>query len=145
MRYSPVIWFLCLFVVLIGLENIYPLPFALSFSKIYGLLCLFFALIIVIWTKYLYMRHNTSYDPNKKPVVLITDSIYAISRNPIYIALVLAFFGVSLILSLSYSLPGTLSLYLILSRHIIPHEEKELEMIFKDRYLEYKSSTPKWV
>ncbi len=145
MRYSAVFWFLSLFVGLIGLESIYPLEFALTFSKVYGILCLFFALIIVLWSKYLYARQNTSYDPNKRPVVLITHSIYAISRNPIYIALLFAFFGISLILSLSYSLLGTLLLYLILSRHIIPHEEDELEAIFKDHYLKYKSSTPKWV
>jgi protein-S-isoprenylcysteine O-methyltransferase Ste14 len=103
------------------------------------------SLFIASWTKCLYTRHNTSYDPDDAPAVLITNSIYARSRNPIYIALLLAFFGISLILSLSYFFLGTLLLFLILSKLIIPHEEEELRNIFSQAYLQYESAVPKWL
>jgi protein-S-isoprenylcysteine O-methyltransferase Ste14 len=145
MPYNAVFWFVCLLVILIVLEAIYPLDLDLSSMRIFGLLCLFASLLIAAWTKYLYTRHCTSYDPADAPLVLITNSIYALSRNPIYIALLLAFLGISLIFSLSFFLLGTFLLYLILSRYIIPHEEEELRRTFQQAYVEYESSTPKWI
>ena len=145
MLYKAALWFVCLFVLQLILEVIHPLKLDLSSMRVFGLLCLFISLLITSWTKHLYARHNTSYDPDDTPLVLIKESVYARSRNPIYIALLLAFLGISLILSLSYFLPGTLALYLILSRRIIPHEEEELRKTFQQAYLEYESSTPKWI
>lgn len=145
MSYNSAFWFVCLLALLLILEVLYPLDLGLASVQVLGLLCLFASFLIASWTKYLYTRHRTSYDPNDKPLVLITNSIYALSRNPIYIALLLAFFGISLILSLSYFFLGTFLLYLILSKRIIPHEEEELCITFKQTYLEYKSSTPRWI
>jgi len=145
MHYNAVFWFICLFVLVLMLEAIYPLGFEFTLAKELGLFALFASLLIALWTKYLYHRHNTSYDPNDRPALLITESIYARSRNPIYLALLFGFFGLCLLLSLSYGLLGTLFLYLILSNHIIPHEEEELRRIFKQTYNDYASSTPKWL
>jgi protein-S-isoprenylcysteine O-methyltransferase Ste14 len=145
MPYNAVFWFVCLLVLLLVLEVIYPLDLDLSSMRTFGLLCLFISLLIAAWTKYLYTRHRTSYDPADAPLVLITNNIYALSRNPIYIALLLTFFGLSLILSLSYFLLGTLLLFLILSKWIIPHEEEELRIIFPYAYAKYESAVPKWL
>jgi len=145
MLYKAAFWFICLFVLLLGLEVIYPLDLDLSSMRVFGTLCLFASLLIASWTKYLYARHKTSYDPDDAPAVLITDSIYSLSRNPIYIALLLAFLGISIVLSLSYFLLGTFLLYLILSKFVIPHEEKELHNIFTQAYQEYQSTVPKWL
>ncbi|MFC2074167.1 hypothetical protein ACFLR3_02845, partial [Campylobacterota bacterium] len=86
MQYNAVFWFICLFVVLIILEFLYPLGFDLPSIKGIGLFCLFVSLLIASWAKYLYYRNHTSYDPDDKPLTLITNNIYAHSRNPIYIA-----------------------------------------------------------
>ena len=145
MLYKAAFWFICLFVLLLGLEVIYPLDLDLSSMRVFGTLCLFASLLIVSWAKYLYTRYNTSYDPDDAPAVLITGSIYALSRNPIYIALLLAFLGISIVLSLSYFLLGAFLLFLILSKRIIPHEEEELRRTFQQAYAEYESSTPRWV
>lgn len=145
MHYNAVFWFVSIFILLLILEVIYPLHLDLSFLNVLGLLCLLGSLLIASWSKYLYTRHNTSYDPGDTPLVLITDSIYAHSRNPIYIALLLAFLGISIVLSLSYFLLGTFVLFLTLSKLVIPHEEEELDRTFPHAYPEYKSSVPKWL
>lgn len=145
MHYSPVFWFVSLLFLLIVLEVIYPLDLDLSFIYIFGLLSLLTSLLIALWSKYLYTRYKTSYDPADTPLVLITDSLYAHSRNPIYIALLLAFSGISIMLSLSYFLLGTFVLFLVLSKLVIPHEEEELLRLFPQAYREYKSAVPKWL
>jgi len=145
MSHNASFWFICLFVLLIILEALFPLDFGLLYLREVGLFLLSLSLIIAIWSKYLYSRYHTSYNPDDKPLVLITHSLYAISRNPIYFALTLGFLGISLVLSLSYSLLGTFFLYLILSKLIIPHEEEELRKIFTQSYLKYESTVPKWL
>jgi protein-S-isoprenylcysteine O-methyltransferase Ste14 len=135
MLYKAAFWFIGLFVLSLVFEVIYPLDLDLSSMRVFGILCLLASLFIASWTKYLYARHNTSYDPDDAPAVLITNSIYALSRNPIYIALLLAFLGASIVLSLSY----------FLSKRIIPHEEEELRSTFHQNYVEYESSTPRWI
>lgn len=145
MHHNAVFWFVSLFFLLIALEVLVPLELDLSFMNIFALLCLVFSLFIALWSKYLYARRKTSYDPADTPIVLITDSLYAHSRNPIYIALLLAYFGISILLSLSYFLLGTFVLFLVLSKLVIPHEEEDLERIFPHAYGEYKLSVPKWL
>lgn len=145
MLYNAAFWFVCILVMILSLEAIYPLDIDISFMRVFGLFSLFFSLLIASWAKYLYTRHATSYNPDDTPAVLITNSIYGLSRNPIYIALVLAFFGISLILCLSYFILGTLLLFLVLSKWIIPHEEEELRRIFSQAYLHYESTVPKWL
>ncbi len=145
MHYNAVFWFVSLLLLLIVFEVVFPLELYLSFMNMFALLCLGFSLFIASWSKYLYTHHKTSYDPADIPLVLITDSIYARSRNPIYIALLLAFLGISIVLSLSYFLLGTFVLFLILSKLVIPHEEEELRKIFPHAYPDYESTVPKWL
>lgn len=145
MRHNASFWFVCNLLAIILLELLFPLDLTFSWAQTFGLLFLLIAILIALWSKHLYSRHNTSYDPNKKAVFLITDNIYALSRNPIYIALLFAFVGISLILSLDYLPLGALGLFLILSKVVIPHEEKELHNIFGNGYLQYKIHTPKWL
>jgi len=114
MRYNASFWFICNLLLIILLELLFPLAITFSWEQTFGLLFLLIATVIALWGKYLYSRHSTSYDPNKKAVFLITDHIYALSRNPIYIALFFAFSGISLILSLNYFPLGLLSLLLTL-------------------------------
>lgn len=145
MKYNASFWFVINLIAIILLELAFPL--ALTFPAVlpFGLLFLLTAIVIALWSKYIYSRHQTSYDPKEKAVYLITDGIYSLSRNPIYIALIFAFVGISLILSLHYCVLGALNLFVILSKVVIPHEEKELHTIFGKEYLNYKSFTPKWL
>jgi len=145
MRYNASFWFVCNLLAITLLELLFPLNITFSWSQAFGQLFLLIAILIALWSKHLYSRHNTSYDPNTKAVFLITDNIYALSRNPIYIALLFAFSGISLILSLDYFLLGVLGLLLTLSKIVIVYEEKELLGIFGNEYLQYKIHTPKWL
>jgi len=145
MRYNPSFWFVSNLLAIILLELFFPIAVNFSLAQPFGILFLSCAILIALWSKQVFSRHHTSYNPKDKPKYLITNNIYSLSRNPIYIALILAFIGISLILSLNYFPLGTVVLFTILTKVIIPYEEKELYEIFEDKYLQYKSLTPKWL
>lgn len=145
MKYNASFWFIINLLAIILLELFFPIAVTFSLAQPSGILFLLTTGLIALWSKHIYSRHHTSYNPRDKTKYLITDNIYSFSRNPIYISLILAYIGISLILSLHYFPLGALSLFFILSKLIIPYEEKELYSIFKNEYLNYKSFAPKWL
>lgn len=81
-------------------------------------------------------RHETS--------TLVTTGIFAHIRNPMYLGIFLIFLSFIL---LTFSLISIIPwiLIIILFDKMSNYEEKDLERIFGEEYLEYKSRVPKWI
>lgn len=94
-----------------------------------------------------FYRSSTSIDPQKpdKTSKLVTDGIYSISRNPMYLGLLFILAGYAFYLSnlLTFLL---LPLFVWYMNHyqIIP-EEEIMEQKFGDQYLRYKSEVRRWL
>ncbi|MCB0665037.1 MAG: isoprenylcysteine carboxylmethyltransferase family protein [Saprospiraceae bacterium] len=85
-----------------------------------------------------------STDANRSAVGLITDGLFKYSRNPIYLGLIIAFFGFFLIAPNLGSLLFLLSMLLVLYRKIIS-EEAFLSQKVGDYYDNYASRTKRWL
>ena len=143
--FNASIWFmLALVLTLIG-EYFMPLHYNYELSKLIGLLFLLLALIVTLIAKRSYQKHATSYHPKEAPKVLIKDGIYAYSRHPIYIALILSFIGISLVLMLSLLPLGLLILFCGINYDVIAKEETRLIASFGDSYKNYQHYVPKWL
>jgi protein-S-isoprenylcysteine O-methyltransferase Ste14 len=78
-------------------------------------------------------------------VALVTDGIYARSRNPMYVALVLLFAGVGALANSGW-LALLLALYVGMLRvGVIAREERYLERKFGDPYRDYKARVRRWL
>ena len=81
----------------------------------------------------------------EKPLKFIAKGIYQYSRNPMYITILLTFFGGWLFfghfLLLIYVLLALLAVNLI----VIYKEEPELKKIFGKEYLNYCQKVPRWL
>ena len=75
---------------------------------------------------------------------LFTDGIYGISRNPMYVSLILLLTGCGL-LSSAYLIPLTLPLFAGCIHMIIIKEERNNLQNFGDEYLEYCRRTRRWL
>lgn len=76
---------------------------------------------------------------------LVTNGLYAWSRNPIYVALTTAYSGLAIALTSGWALillPFTL---FFLQKTVIEREEELLAREFGDTYLEYKKKVPRWL
>lgn len=92
-----------------------------------------------------FLRARTTIIPRSDPSALITGGIYRVSRNPIYLADLLALFGVSLILG---SMPGIVLvpfLGWVLEARFIRGEEARLEEAFGEAFRDYKRRTRRWI
>ena len=91
-----------------------------------------------------FRKHQTTIVPHQTPSQMITNGVFAQSRNPIYLADMLILIGVSI---WTGSIVGMLSIpvfFLVLERRFILPEEARLTAEFGDDYERYKKNTRRW-
>lgn len=124
----------------------YPLAFLpTSFSVVTGILLIFTGLAIVSAALTKMRRAETNVEPWKPTTAIISDGIYGVSRNPIYLAMVLIYFGVSSLFNSFWFLPPIILVLIVMRYGVILREEKYLERKFGDEYLNYKNRVGRWI
>ncbi|MEA3301771.1 MAG: isoprenylcysteine carboxylmethyltransferase family protein [Pseudomonadota bacterium] len=112
-----------------------------------ALLFVAIALIIDLWSLYLFFRAKTTFHPLKldNTSALVTSGMYRFTRNPMYLGLLLLLTGMAIWLGgLTPFLMLPLFVWILNNRQII-HEERILEEKFEQHYLEYKQKVRRWL
>ncbi|MDH3580934.1 MAG: isoprenylcysteine carboxylmethyltransferase family protein [Hyphomicrobiales bacterium] len=76
---------------------------------------------------------------------VVKSGLYKLSRNPIYIGLVIAYFGLALALTSGWALIILPLCIAALNRGVIAREEEFLEAKFGDDYRAYRAKVPRWL
>ncbi len=77
--------------------------------------------------------------------VLVTDGAFAYSRNPMYLGMVLALFGITLLLDRVSPSLVLVPFTLVIRLKFIRFEEPLMEQTFGATYTTYKSSVRRWL
>jgi protein-S-isoprenylcysteine O-methyltransferase Ste14 len=92
-----------------------------------------------------FRRASTPVLPFERSTALVTTGLYRVTRNPMYLGMLLILAGVALVSgSLSTLLPIPVFAWAI-QRNFIVGEERFLEEIFGARYLNYKRQVRRWL
>ena len=92
-----------------------------------------------------FRRAGTTVQPFDSSSVLVTDGLYHISRNPMYLGMVVILGGVALLLG-SLTPFGMLLLFAVLiNDQFIRREEQILATQFGQDWLEYKAQVRRWI
>lgn len=102
-------------------------------------------LLLVFNAMRAFKRAGTNVEPYKPTTAIVTDGPYRYSRNPIYVALFLAYFGIAVAVDSLWLLALALPLYFVMISGVIAREERYLERKFGDEYLRYKASVRRWL
>lgn len=103
------------------------------------------AAAIVFYCAVLFDRAGTTIPVHQPTTALVTHGPYAVSRNPIYLALILAYCGLAIAATTMWAfliLPG---LVYVLTHGVIMREEAYLEAKFGDPYRDYLKRVPRWL
>jgi protein-S-isoprenylcysteine O-methyltransferase Ste14 len=95
----------------------------------------------------LFRLANTTVNPMKpeSSSSLIQSGIYRLTRNPMYLGMVIALVGLAVLLgTLGAFVPIPFFAWQIRRKFVLP-EEAFLEGIFRGRYLEYKARVRRWL
>jgi protein-S-isoprenylcysteine O-methyltransferase Ste14 len=137
------------FVVGMQITNLTGLQLDLisSWNGVIALFLLLIAISIVLFAAYQFKKSNTTLDPRapEKTSSLVSEGIFGISRNPMYLGFLLALTAAAI-----YScnlvnflfLPGFI--WIANRLYIIP-EEKALTQLFGDAYTQYLNNVRRWI
>ncbi len=101
--------------------------------------------VIAITAVRQFRRAGTDFKTHRPSTAIVTDGLYRHSRNPIYIALALAYAGIAVAADGLWAL-ALLAPTLAVVRHgVIAREERYLEGKFGDEYRRYKGSVRRWL
>ncbi len=146
-KIPPVIVFL-LFALLMKVSAPYN---ALFISPIAQNL-LFYSLIVVgfifgIGGVVLFNKANTTVNPHKieKANELVTVGVYKLTRNPMYLGLVLSLCAIGLRYFSIWSILSLIGFIMYMTIFQIIPEEKAMTKLFGARYLQYKSKVRRWI
>jgi len=96
------------------------------------------------WAAVTLRRAGTPIEPGSAAVKLVDSGPFAVSRNPMYLALSVGSFGFALCIGSRWLAAGAALLWLLLAVVVIPQEERQLLELFGRTYERYCSTVRRW-
>ena len=135
-----------LLIVLFALSRlerpIYPLP--VWPAKI-GWVCIALSLIGLAVARRQFFKASADIMTFDTPRNLVTDGLFAHSRNPMYLSMLLLVLGAALIVGDGVGLFMPLVFFLAANHWYIPFEESAAEQAFGDPYRQYRARVRRWI
>jgi len=148
LKIPPVGVFLLFLVALTGLQALTP-GHAIDplFRVVAGLVLLTASGVFGVTGILHFKRAGTSVHPlePERSSVLVTHGVYAISRNPMYLALLLALLAYGLVMSNGYCIAFAALFVPIMNRFQIIPEERVLADRFGETFIAYCRKTRRWI
>lgn len=130
---------------LIWILDSFIFEFSTGFSIFIPLILRFilFLVLFIIGCVLIFVTGHILYHKESESSKLITTGIFAHTRHPIYLGALILYLGLILF---SFSLLSLIFWVIIIIGYdrIATFEEKDLESLFKQEYLDYKKKVPKW-
>lgn len=92
-----------------------------------------------------FRQAGTSVIPGEPSTVLLESGPYRFTRNPIYIAFVILYFGLAVMLTSAWMLLLLIPVLIILQRGVVEREEAYLQAKFGEAYRKYQARVPRWL
>ena len=134
----------------VGLDHLWPIGLPVAFGPpesywVGGLIIVGAVLGLGLWSVVLMRRSGQSENPWKPTTQVLQDGPYRITRNPMYLQMVLACLGFAVALVNVWILVLTPVCAWLLQRLAILPEEAYLEGKFGDAYVDYKRRVRRWI
>ncbi len=129
------------------LNWLYPLPF-LAGSTIgieAGLVVLLIALLLVRWAAQTFRKARTNILTSQAATAIVSTGPFAYSRNPIYVAILLALCGFALVFNSLWFFAALVVMFLVLRFGVIAREEIYLDRKFGQPYRDYQARVRRWL
>ncbi len=144
----PPLLYVIIFLASVFLHHVIPLHFGPgrgSWTPVLGIVLIGLALLCMLPALVKFSRTKNTLIPNRPASSLQTGGIYAISRNPMYLGLLLAYLGICLFVGNWWTLLLTPLLILIVQRVVIIKEESYLQRAFGAEYDAYRARVRRWI
>ena len=112
-----------------------------------GVLLMILAGLSDLSSLYLFFKKRTTPNPMKPEFTtgLVTNGLYKISRNPMYLGMLIILLGFGIYLGSLTPFLVLPAFYFVITEMQIKPEEKMLEKKFGEEYLDYKTKVRRWL
>lgn len=142
----PPFYLLLSIVVMVGLYKYLPLMiYKNSIIALIGMVIIIDGLLLVFLSAYRFKREGTAIKPFKESSKLVVTGLFAFSRNPIYLGMVLVLCGIALMLGSLSSFIIPVIFLIFIRQNFILKEEKHLFVQFGDEYCAYQKKVRRWL
>lgn len=142
----PPLWWLGSIAIIYLFKAIAPgLHFPGAALNVLSWVLLLAALGIVGWSAIWFWRKKTPIEPHHTPKVLIVEGPYRLSRNPIYLALVMLTLASALGHGSIIGIGAAGALWWVLDRRFAVPEEEGLKLTFGADAAGYLQKTKRWI
>ena len=142
----PPVFLLAAVVLMIGLHFLLPARQVIPSPYRYGgLVPIVAGFVVVLWAARIFERTGTTIKPFETSSALVVRGPYRVSRNPIYLGMVVALAGLAVLIgSVTPFLVVPAFAYLI-DRRFIRAEEEQLDRTFGSQYGAYRARVRRWL
>jgi protein-S-isoprenylcysteine O-methyltransferase Ste14 len=118
---------------------------ATSVRTAIGLSIVFAGLITTAAGRRALVKNETNVNPSLPTTTLVTEGVFARTRNPLYVGVSVALCGVALIFMLDWIFLLIVPSCVILHFAVVRHEERYLERKFGEAYRHYTKRVPRYL
>jgi protein-S-isoprenylcysteine O-methyltransferase Ste14 len=104
-----------------------------------GLALVILAVGIALWGRSALLAAGTNVNPSLPTTAIVTSGPFRFSRNPLYMALTLLYFGLTLAVNTWWGIVVLVPLLVLMHRGVVLREERYLEAKFGETYRQYRS------
>jgi protein-S-isoprenylcysteine O-methyltransferase Ste14 len=142
----PIAWMLAVLAGL-ALNWLIPLPFVPAAASSVGLGATVFALGLALfaWAIATVTRAGSNVPTNLPTTTIVDTGPYRLTRNPIYLSMVLGLVGLAIALDSLWLLLALAAFALVIRYGVVAREEAYLERKFGDTYRRYRARVRRWL
>jgi protein-S-isoprenylcysteine O-methyltransferase Ste14 len=144
----PPLLYVATFLLAVLIQKLLPLGidfFRSTTSKIIGSVIILVGLFFIFPALRQFFKTKNTLVTIKPANSLETTGIFTVSRNPMYISLMLFYIGLSFIIGNWWNFILLPFLYILIQEYVIKREERYLDRRFGQQYLDYKSKVRRWL
>jgi protein-S-isoprenylcysteine O-methyltransferase Ste14 len=129
-----------------ALGLVVPLPLHLpGWTRWLGLGLFTVPFLFAVWAVRTFRRHQTPVSPLGKVTDIVTEGPFAMTRNPMYLTLVVMYVGGTLMFALPWAWVLLLPVFLAVHFGVILPEERYLTATFGEPYVRYTERVRRWI
>ncbi len=135
--------------IAIALQFLLPLSLHLGgwrpLAVVIGAALIILGVAFVVLTRGEFAKHGENTDPGHPTHGIMTTGVFSISRNPMYLGIVIFLVGVALAVDLPWVLVFLVPSMIACHYVLIAPEERYLAARFGEEYARYRGSVKRWI
>jgi protein-S-isoprenylcysteine O-methyltransferase Ste14 len=99
----------------------------------------------MMWAWWQFKEHKVAICPTDETDYLITDGVYRLTRNPMYLGMILMLFAIAVFVGTLPFYVAAFLFFTIINWVFCPYEEDKLTRVFRQDYADYRTQVRRWI